>query len=214
VIRPAVGVVVFDVDGTLLDSAPGIVDGFRHAVAAVGLEPPSEAVVRSDLGPPAPYLLAGFGVPPELVPTAYAAYRQRYRSHGLDLADVYAGIPELLTGLGSRVRLATATAKLESTAEEFLARYDLARHFEVIGGSQDGAQHKAEVIAATLDRLGAPDPATVIMVGDRHSDLSAAACCGLRSVGVTWGYGSRDELRTAAPDHLVDTPAGILSLID
>jgi phosphoglycolate phosphatase len=201
-----VDVVIFDVDGTLLDSAPGIVDGFQHAVAAVGLPPPSEAVIRADLGPPAPVILAALGVPAALVPTAYAAYRRRYRSHGLELARVYPGVIALLDALHGRMRLATATAKLVSTAELILARHGLDHYFDVIGGSADGGQHKTEIIATTLAHLGAPDPATVIMVGDRHSDLSGAVACGVRGIGVTWGYGGRAELG-ATRAHLVDDPA-------
>ncbi|MGI8457490.1 MAG: HAD hydrolase-like protein [Propionibacteriaceae bacterium] len=210
--QTAVEVVIFDVDGTLLDSAPGIVDGFRHAVTAVGLPTPSAESIRGDLGPPAPYLLAGLGVPPELIPAAYAAYREHYRAHGVHQAEVYPGVLELLDTLHARVRLATATAKLVSTAEIFLARHGLDHYFEVIGGSADGGQQKAEIIATTLVRLGDPDPRTVIMIGDRHSDLTGAAVCGVRSVGVTWGYGSRNELIDAGADHLVSTPAALLAL--
>ena len=64
-----------------------------------------------------------------------------------------------------------------------------------------------------LELLGSPDPATVAMVGDRHSDITAARACGVRSVGVCWGYGTREELAASGADHLVDSPAELLALL-
>ena len=83
----------------------------------------------------------------------------------------------------------------------------------VIGGSTDDVHDKDRILAVTLRALGEPDPASVIMVGDRASDLAAAAVCGVRGVGVSWGYGSRAELEAARPEQLIDTPDELPALL-
>ena len=109
--------------------------------------------------------------------------------------------------------MGTATAKRTDTAEAILSVHGLDGYFDVINGTDLGRTTKAETIQHTLTLLGDPDPAEVIMVGDRHSDISGARVCGVRSVAVTWGYGSRDELVASAPDWLVDEPSQILPLL-
>lgn len=208
-----VSAVVFDIDGTLLDSATGIVTGFQHALRSVGFEPPDEATLRADLGPPVEAIFTSLRLPPELLLRAVAAYRFYYRELGMHQAEAYAGVPELLKGLQGRIRLGTATAKRTDAAEAILNTHELARFFEVVNGTDEVRTTKPETIAHTLTLLGDPDPASVVMVGDRHSDITGGRACGVRTVGVTWGYGSPDELRTAAADVLVDSPADLGRLL-
>lgn len=211
-------VVVFDIDGTLLDSAAGIVAGFQHALRSIGIEPPSEEVLRSDLGPPVGLHLAALGVDPGSVPEAVDAYRAHYREFGLQRATAYAGVVEVLRSLDGTVLLGTATAKRTDTAEAILAVHGLAGYFQVVNGTDELRTTKPDTIAHTLERLrrqtGQPiSPVDVVMVGDRHSDISGGQACGVRTVGVTWGYGSRTELVEAAPDALIDHPGELLTLL-
>jgi phosphoglycolate phosphatase len=199
-------VVLFDLDGTVLDSAPGIVSAMRQAMRDVGLEPATETELRSDLGPPPAVILAQVGVPPELIPDAVAAYRRRYLDQGIRDAAVYPGVRPLLARLTGRYRLATATMKLISTAIPFLEHHGIAGHFEVVGGSADVVMDKAAIIAATRTALGDPPAEAMIMVGDRHSDISGGRAHGLRTVAVSWGYGDRAELEAAQPDRIIDHP--------
>lgn len=201
--------VVFDIDGTLLDSAAGIVAGFQHALRSVGFAPPAEAVLRSDLGPPVDLLFTHLGLHPDLLEEAVSAYRSFYVQHGIQQASAYAGIVDLLESLHGRTPLGTATAKRTDTADAILTEHGLAGYFSVVNGTDKLRTTKPQTIAHTLDLLGGPDPETVIMVGDRHSDIAGGQACGLRTVGVTWGYGSVDELRTAGADLLVDRPADL-----
>ena len=206
--------VVFDIDGTLLDSAPGIVAGYAHALAAVGFPVPSEEVLRSDLGPPVGDLFATLGLPADRLAEGVAAYRSYYREQGMDQAAPYPGVAELLDTLAAAgPALATATAKLTSVAGPFLARHGLDRHLSVVNGTDDTHHTKTETLTRTLELLGGPDPARVLMVGDRHSDITAGRACGVRSVGVLWGYGSRAELVDAGADHLISSPAELLTLL-
>ncbi|GAB3928954.1 phosphoglycolate phosphatase [Microlunatus endophyticus] len=199
-------VLLFDVDGTVVDSAPGMVRSLQAAMAAVGLEPAAEGQLRADLGPPPAVMLAGVGVPESLINDAVIAYRAHYRQVGMDRAEAFAGVPEALGGLCAGYRLATATMKLIDTATEFLARHGLRDHFEVVGGARNGVFDKAAIIAETRVALGSPAAENMIMIGDRHSDISGGHSNGLRTIAVSWGYGSRAELEASEPDVIIDRP--------
>ncbi len=205
--------VIFDIDGTLLDSAGGIVAGFRHALTSVGFESPSDELLRSDLGPPVGHYFTSLGLGEDRLAEAVAAYHRYYRAVGMHEAQAYPGIVELLDHRPPGLSLGTATAKRTDAAEAILEAHGLAEYFAVINGTDDRRTTKAETIAYTLDRLGDPDPATVIMVGDRHSDIAGGQECGLFSVGVTWGYGQRAELVEAGADVLIDRPEELLELL-
>lgn len=199
-------VVLFDVDGTVLDSAPGIIGSLQAAMVEIGLEPASEHQLRSDLGPPTGIMLAQVGVPEKLINDGVLAYRRHYQHHGMRKAEVYAGLTDALIMIGTEYRLATATMKLIDTAAALLALHGIRDHFEVIGGARDGMTDKSAIIAATRLALGEPAAEKMIMVGDRHSDISGGHRNGLRTIAVTWGYGSREELEAAGPDVIIDRP--------
>lgn len=199
-------VLLFDVDGTVVDSAPGIVRSLQAAMLEIGLPPATDEQLRSDLGPPPGVMLAGVGVPEKLIDEGVLAYRRHYRELGMSEAEVFAGLPEALTELGAEYRLATATMKLVETATDFLTQHGLRDHFEVIGGARNGVFDKSVIIAETRVALGSPATENMIMVGDRHSDISGGRHNGIRTIAVTWGYGSRAELEAAEPDAIIDRP--------
>jgi phosphoglycolate phosphatase len=206
--------VVFDVDGTLLDSAEGIVSCYQQALAEVGFPAPSEDVLRSDLGPPVGQLFTTLGLDDRDLEAAVAAYRRHYRATGIHQAAAYPGVPELLDDLtAAGLVLGTATAKLTTVARDFLDLHDLGRRFAVVNGTDETHHTKTETLTRTLELLGDPDPARVVMVGDRHSDITAGQACGVFSVGVTWGYGPVEELRAAGADALVHSPAELLEAL-
>lgn len=205
--------VVLDVDGTVVDSADGIVAGFRHAIAAVGVTPPDDATLRSDLGPPLAQLLPGFGVSEDRVDDALAAYRSFYLREGVRRAEPYAGVGAVLAALAARYPLGTATAKRTDVAHALLEAHGLERHFRVVNGLGDDHPSKAETLRQTLELLGDVDPAAAVMVGDRRSDVAAGQAVGTRTVGVLWGYGSRDELEAAGADVLLEHPAELVGLL-
>jgi phosphoglycolate phosphatase len=205
-------VVVFDIDGTLLDSASGIVAGFQHALRSVGFEPPDQQVLRSDLGPPVGQVFTALGLPTADLATAVLAYRTFYLERGLQQSAPYAGVLELLDTLRtSGVTLATATAKRTEVARAIVAHHGLDSYFAVVNGTDDQRHTKTATLAHTLELLGNPPRESVVMVGDRHSDVTAGVDCGVLAVGVTWGYGSRAELE-ATGARLIDQPAALLDL--
>ncbi len=204
VAEPLSGVrtVVFDIDGTLLDSATGILAGFQRALRAGGVAVPTEAELRVHLGPPLREFLTLSGVAPERLDHATQAYHDFYLAEGLHRATPYAGVADLLRRLTDHgLVLATASAKRTTTAEAIVATHGLADHFSVIGGTDEHRQTKAQTIAGVLAELGA-DPATTIMVGDREHDVAGAHAVGVRAVGALWGYGVGAELTRAGADRL------------
>lgn len=208
-------VVLFDLDGTVLDSAPGIIAAQQAALRDVGVEPPDQATLRSDLGPPPAVLFARVGVPTELIGDAVAAYRRHYLGESIENATVFPGVREVLASLRPRLRLATATMKLISTAIPFLDHHRLGEYFDVVGGAAEGGSYdKSVIIEATCTTLGEPDRRKMIMVGDRHSDISGGRDHRMSTIAVSWGYGGRDELIASGPDLIIDRPDELEPAID
>lgn len=204
--------VLFDLDGTLTDSADGIVASFRHALAAVGAEVPGGDLAGRIVGPPMHITLQGMGLG-HLADDAIAAYRADYTTRGWSMNSLFDGIPQLLEDLrAAGVRLAVATSKAEPTARRILEHFGLAEHFDVIAGaSVDGTRSsKSDVVAHALDQLQ-PLPERVVMVGDRAHDVEGAAEHGIDTVVVGWGYGAEDftdpEAAAAAAAHVSSVSA-------
>jgi phosphoglycolate phosphatase len=188
--------VIFDLDGTLTDSAQGIVSSFRHALHTVGAEVPDGDLAGRIVGPPMHHTLRQVVL--DDPDTAIAAFRADYSTRGWAINEVYPGIPELLADLhAARVRLAVATSKAEPTAQRILAHFGLDGYFEVIAGaSPDGVRAaKSDVLSHALAQLE-PLPEHVVMVGDRAHDVEGAAAHGIDTIVVDWGYGRADFAET------------------
>ncbi|KUH65030.1 hypothetical protein AU184_02515 [Mycolicibacterium novocastrense] len=185
--------VIFDLDGTLTDSAQGIVSSFRHALGSVGAAVPDGDLASMIIGPPMHHTLQGLGLG-DRTADAIEAYRADYRTRGWAMNRVFDGIPALLADLrAAGVRLAVATSKAEPTAQRILAHFGLADCFEVIAGaSVDGSRaRKVDVVAHALAQLD-DIPERTLMVGDRSHDVEGAAAHGIETVVVGWGYGKAD----------------------
>ena len=193
--------VIFDLDGTLTDSAQGIVASFRHALGSIGAAVPDGDLAGLIVGPPMHHTLRDMGLG-EHADAAIAAYREDYLARGWAMNRTFDGIPELLADLRvAGVRLAVATSKAEPTAVRILTHFGLDGHFEVIAGaSVDGLRAtKSEVVKRALAQLE-PLPDRVLMVGDRSHDVEGAAEHGIDTVVVGWGYGRADF---DSPDSVV-----------
>jgi phosphoglycolate phosphatase len=207
---------LFDLDGTLTDSAPGIIASLRSAFAAEGLAVPADEVLLRAIGPPFEVGLPLIGVPTERLVAVVDRYRERYETVGLYENRLYDGAVEMLDAvLAAGVVVALATAKPEPSARRVIDHFGLGDRFTVIAGAtyEPGRRTKAEVIAHALGELGVVGGASVVMVGDRDHDMLAARELGLGSIGATWGYGSREELTGAGADVLADRPADIIALV-
>jgi phosphoglycolate phosphatase len=185
--------VIFDLDGTLTDSADGIVSSFRHALGEVGAPVPDGDLAGRVVGPPMHVTLSAMGLGGR-ADEAIAAYRADYTTRGWAMNNVFEGVPALLADLrAAGVRLAVATSKAEPTAKKIIEHFGLDGHFEVIAGaSPDGVRSsKADVVGHAIAQLE-PLPLSVLMVGDRAHDVEGAAAHGIDTVVVEWGYGAAD----------------------
>jgi len=193
--------VIFDLDGTLTDSADGIVSSFRHALGEIGAAVPEGDLSRKLVGPPMHHTLSEMGLG-DRADEAIAAYRADYTTRGWAMNSLFDGIEGLLADLrAAGVRLAVATSKAEPTARRIIQHFGLDQHFEVIAGaSLDGVRaSKADVVAHALAQLE-PIPARILMVGDRSHDVEGASAHGIETVVVEWGYGADDfDVPDAAP---------------
>lgn len=185
--------VIFDLDGTLTDSAVGIVASFTHALTQVGAAIPDGDLAARIVGPPMDETFRSMGLDGR-ADEAFAAFRAEYGTRGWAMNSVFDGIAPLLADLqAAGVRLAVATSKLEPTARRILAHFGLDQHFEVIAGATaDGMRKsKTEVLAYAIAQLQ-PLPDRVLMVGDRSHDVDGAAAHGIDTAVVGWGYGQAD----------------------
>jgi len=211
------GPVLFDLDGTLSESAPGILASARHALSVMGEPIPSDAQLLRFIGPP---LVDSFrevcGMDPVRAHRAVARYRDFYAEHGQYDTRVYEGIPDVLAALRAQGRtVAVATSKAQVFAESVLAHLDLAPLVDlVVGAELDGRRtRKADVVAHVLTRLPGPAARGAVMVGDRHHDVEGAAAMGLPCIGALWGYGGRQELVAAGAVALAEHPGDLPGLL-
>jgi phosphoglycolate phosphatase len=208
--------VLFDLDGTLSDSAPGILASLRYALAANGVEPLDAHTEREILGPPfyesLPPLIGG----EEKLPAVLRAYREKYGEDGMFDTRPYDGMADVLDYLaGCDVVLAVATSKPEPFAIPIVEHLGFARYFATVGGDElDGSlRTKALVIEKVLRRLSLEPSDSVVMVGDRAHDVIGARSHGLRCVGAGWGYGMPGELAKAGADPICERPADLLAAL-
>jgi phosphoglycolate phosphatase len=203
--------VLFDLDGTLVDSAPGIGASIRVAAAELGLPEPTPAQLRAMVGPPLQDGFAlTFGLSGDDVDRAVLAYRAFYSAGAMLDAPAYPGIPELLAELrAGGATLAVATSKPETFAVQILAHVGLLAEFAgVHGATLDGAvRHKAEVVAAAL--AAHPGGERPVLVGDRAQDVLGAREHGLPCIGAGWGPAPDGELTAAGAAVVVGSPAEV-----
>lgn len=207
-------IVLLDLDGTLTDSAPGIINCLRYALDSLDIAVPDDDTIRGFLGPPlADTFRDHFGMSADTVALAISRYRERYHDVGLFENDVYDGVPEMLAAVhDAGCVMAVATSKPTYSATRILDHFGLVGQFAFVGGADlDGVRHdKAAVIAHTLHELAArmvlgPDT-TFVMVGDREHDVRGARAHGIDTIGVLWGYGTASELHAAGAVAVAASP--------
>ena len=192
--------VLFDVDGTLIHSSPGILDTMEYTFRAVGIDPAGIDLTRY-LGPPLRRSFAEHMRREEDVERMVNIYRDRYHEIGQHLCQVFPGVREMLTRLRCQgVKLYTATSKPTSVVTPILQEQGLAEFFDFIGGASEdkSVDTKTAVMRLVLARPELQG-ARVLMVGDRSDDMKGAADCGVPAAAVMYGYGSEQELAPFAP---------------
>lgn len=208
--------ILFDLDGTLTDPGEGITNSVAYSLAKYGIEVTDRRTLYKFIGPPLyeSYMnFYGFSEPQAHEAVEY--YREYYRPRGIFENRVYDGIPRLLADLkGAGLRLLVATSKPEGFSNQILEHFGLSQYFDFVAGSTlDGSRiRKGDVIAYALEQSGA-DPKGCLMIGDREHDVLGAAEHGIPCLGVTFGYGSLEELVCAGARAVVDDVESISRFI-
>ena len=210
--------ILFDMDGTLIDPSEGIFDSIRYALRQLDVPRPPDQDFPSFIGPPLRQIFSRLLKTSEVdaLENAVALYRQRYSVSGLFQCVVYEGIFEMLNKLAEEgYDLYVATIKPDPYARKILAHTALATSFIAIHGSDlDGSlDDKGRLVKGLLDEHGLIS-AQSIMVGDRYMDVEAARANGLISIGASYGFGTEKEHVDAGADHIADSPADVVRIIE
>lgn len=205
---------LFDLDGTLTDSGEGIIKSAWYTFEQFGMPLPSWEEMRVFVGPPLWDTFEKFGIPKDKTDEAVRIFRSRYVPIGKFENTPYDGIRELLEELNrSGISCYVATSKPEVTAVEVLEHFDLAKYFTRICGAdlEKNRNSKEAVISYLLDQK--PAQAEFVMVGDTKYDVIGAKAHGIPTVGVSWGYGSVEEMLDAGAVGIAEKPVDILKYL-
>ena len=201
--------ILFDLDGTLTDSAEGIVNSVLYALKKKGIEEHDRDKLHAFVGPPLiDSFMKYYGMSKEEAKGMVPLYREYFEPKGWAENRVYEGIPEVLSELRARGKhLLVATSKPELFAKRILEHFRLAQYFELICGASmdEKLSRKDQVIDCVIREAGAEHIKEMIMVGDREHDVLGARKNGLPCVGVLYGYGSREELEAAGAAAICPT---------
>lgn len=207
-------IVLFDMDGVILDSAVSIVDSLTFALSSIGHVKESGVDLRQFVGPPL-HEMANSLLPnesPEVKDLFAKSYRQHNNLHGPDVTLIFEGVQEMLDALIENFELIIATSKLESAAVHVLERKQLLGYFSgVFGTANNSKESKVDVMTRAIDNRRKSE--IIGMVGDRIQDVKAAKAHDLRSIAVSWGYALPGELQSSDPDFIIDAPNELLQLL-
>ena len=207
---------LFDLDGTLTDPQEGITNSVAYALRQYGIIEDPKNLIRF-IGPPLHVSFHDwYGFDEDKAFEAVAHYRVYFGDKGIFENAVFDGIPEMLRDLrAAGFTLVLATSKPEVYAKQILEHFDLTKYFHhICGATMDASRsRKADVITYALETAGITDKAQAVMVGDRHHDIEGGIENGLETVGVLFGYGSREELNKAGAHHIVSTVSELHTLL-
>jgi phosphoglycolate phosphatase len=208
--------IFFDLDGTLTDPRQGITRCMQHALAKLGRPFLSEFELQQYIGPPLRSTFKKLLCTDDqsLVEKAVALYRERFTEVGIFENAVYPGIVELLSRLSNKsMKLYVVTIKPKIYADRIVEHFQLTRYFHHIYGTElDGSfDNKAEHIEIIMHQHNL-SPLATAMVGDRKEDINAGKSNHITTIGVTYGFGSEQEINQSAPDYICNCPAEIQNI--
>lgn len=199
-------ILLFDLDGTLVDSGEGIMKCAQYSLAYFGINVEDIHTLRPFVGPPLEDSYKMFyGFSDTDAAKAVEVYRERYFKIGWLEQELYPGVMEFLQELRGRgYIMGIATSKMQVQADKVTRHFGLDQYFDFIFGRDDaGLLHtKADVIKAGLKAQGITDASQILMIGDRKFDIEGAKECGIDSLGVLYGYGDMEEMQIAKADYI------------
>lgn len=210
--------ILFDLDGTITDSGPGITNSVEYALTKYGIPVTDRSVLNKFVGPPLSESFEKyFGFSKEESYRAVDVYREYYSVKGIFENALYPNVKEMLERLHRNgYEIILSTSKPEIFAVKILDHFDILKYFTVVCGSElDGRRvDKYEVITESLSRANITECNSVIMIGDRLHDVLGAHKAGIKCVGVTYGYGSREELVEHNVDYIIDDASQLPDLLN
>lgn len=206
---------LFDLDGTLTDSAEGIIKCVQYAVEKMGATPKNAEELKGFVGPPLfESFQKVFGFSEEETQQAIVYYRERFKPIGMFENAVYEGIPQMLRMMKENGKInIIASSKPEAFVKTILEHFDIAKYFDIIvGASMDNSRNTKEAVIEealsqlkSTNRYGQFSDDKCVMIGDRKYDIIGAKYFGLRNIGVSYGFAPEGELEEAGADVIVDT---------
>lgn len=208
--------ILFDLDGTLTDPGLGITNSVAYALKKYGIEVENRQSLYSFIGPPLnDSFKKYYGFSDEKAMEAIWCYREYFADKGLYENEVYEGVEQLLGKIKESGRkIVLATSKPEQFAERILEHFDLIKYFDVVAGASmdEKRNKKGDVIKYAMEK-GDFTSDGAVMIGDREHDVFGAAENGIDTIGVLYGYGSREELEKAGAMHIAQTVEDIFALL-
>lgn len=210
--------VIFDFDGTVVDTGEGILKSLQYSFREMGAEVPSMEDLKKFIGPPVYYSYTHFyGVSEDEVCDYIRKYRERYKEKGIYESKLYDGIKQMLESLKEKgVKLGIASSKPEHLIYSVADYLKVTDYFDaIVGVKVDDSNHstKAGLVSEAMKMMGATDKTRVLMVGDRKFDIDGAAGAGVKSCGALWGYGDEEEFKAHNADFIVSTPKDVEKLV-
>ena len=210
-------VIAFDLDGTLSDPSRGLIASFVYALKKMGVDYGEPESLKRFIGPPLyDEWQRVFGFTKEEATRALLIFREFYQVYGWWDNEIYDGVPKMLSDLkAAGKKIILATSKPEVFAIKILKMFDIAKYFDFIGGAATDKTRdkKAEVLEYSLNSIGITDRSGVILVGDRMYDAEGAGECGIDSMGVLYGHGSREEILSSGFTLIAETTADISKIL-
>lgn len=211
--------IYFDLDGTIIDSAPSIITGLKITLEKYGYDIPDYATLRKCVGPPFTYSFPNYlGIRDEDFADAVATYRHYYdKENGCMDVEAFEGVEGLLAALVKRgYCLFVCTSKPEPTARKILEGLGLAKYFtDICGATLDAKINtKEQVINLCFTRAPWHLKEETILIGDTKFDVDGAKASGIECIGVSWGFGSRDEMLEHGALDVFDYPDEVLDYIE
>lgn len=210
-------VILFDLDGTLSDPKMGITKSVQYALEKMNIVEPNIDKLECFIGPPLQVSFAEYyNFDEKNTQKAIELYRERFKEKGMYENEIYKDIPQLLMSLKEQqYTLVVATSKPTVFSEQILKYFNIEQYFDLIVGSNlDGTRtSKTEIIQYILDRYNEHKLDNFIMIGDRKHDIIGANNTGIDSIGVTYGYGSYEELSSSNPSYIVNSVIELKNIV-
>ena len=211
--------VLFDLDGTLINSQEGITKGVQYALREhLGIDEPDLESLRCFIGPPLALMFdQKYHVPAEEIEPTVSKYREYYDSVGMNECELYPGVTETLRHLHEKgYVIGLASSKPEISCVQILENQGVADYFDYIVGASIGPERREKVLVLeeAFRRMGVSDLSEVVLIGDTKYDAIGAVKAGIDCIGVTYGFGTREELFAAGAVAVFDTLKEVEAYLD